>query len=106
MTHIDKLKAVQAALISANKQARSAPMQEPVAWGYIDEYGEVQKFKNPSAHKRAAYENFQILYTTPPTAQRPWVGLTDEERNKIRFDYLDYDERARAIEAKLKEKMQ
>jgi hypothetical protein len=32
------------------------------------------------------------------------VGLTDEERNKIRFDYLDYDERARAIEAKVKEK--
>ena len=50
------------------------------------------------------------LHTTPPivaaplAAQKPWVGLTDEERNKIRFDYLDYDERARAIEAKLKEK--
>jgi hypothetical protein len=36
--------------------------------------------------------------------QRQWVGLTDEERNKIRFDYLDYDERARAIEQRLKEK--
>jgi hypothetical protein len=50
------------------------------------------------------------LHTTPPivaaplAAQKPWAGLTDEERNKIRFDYLDYDERARAIEAKLKEK--
>ena len=39
-----------------------------------------------------------------PVAPKPWVGLTDEERNKIRFDYLDYDERAQAIEAKLKEK--
>jgi hypothetical protein len=39
-----------------------------------------------------------------PVAPKPWVGLTDEERNKIRFDYLDYDERAQAIEVKLKEK--
>ena len=39
-----------------------------------------------------------------PQPKREWVGLTDEERNKIRFDHLDYDERASAIEAKLKEK--
>jgi hypothetical protein len=47
---------------------------------------------------------FNNLATTPPAAQRQFVGLTDGERNKIRFDYLDYDERAQAIEAKLKEK--
>jgi hypothetical protein len=47
---------------------------------------------------------FRARRATPPAAQQQWVGLTDEERNKIRFDYLDYDERARAIEAKLKEK--
>ena len=41
---------------------------------------------------------------THPQPKREWVGLTDEERNKIRFDHLDYDERASAIEAKLKEK--
>jgi hypothetical protein len=55
--------------ITACQQALEQPMQAPVAWGYIDEYGEVQKFKNPSAHKVAAYENFQILYTTKPAAQ-------------------------------------
>ena len=36
------------------------------AWGYIDEYGEVQKFENPSAHKRDAYSGFQFLYITTP----------------------------------------
>ena len=25
---------------------------------------------------------WQPLYTTPPAAQRPWVGLTDEDVNK------------------------
>ena len=40
------------------------------------------------------------LYTTPP-AQRPWVGLTDEERDEI---CLGDESIARAIEAKLKEK--
>jgi hypothetical protein len=47
---------------------------------------------------------FRARRATPPAAQQQWVGLTDEERNKIRFDYLDYDERARAIEVRLKEK--
>jgi len=44
--------------------------------------------------------------TTP--AQRTWVGLTDEEINKIRWDWVDsagdYTNFANAIEAKLKEK--
>jgi hypothetical protein len=51
--------------------APPAPVQEPVAWGYIDEYGEVQKFKNPAAHKSTAYDNFQLLYTTPPAQPAP-----------------------------------
>jgi len=41
-------------------------------------------------------------------AQRTWVGLTDEEVNKIRWDWVDsagdYIDLAQAIEAKLKEK--
>jgi hypothetical protein len=44
----------------------------------------------------------QYSMQAPP--QRTWVGLTDAEINKIRFEWLHYDERARAIEAKLKEK--
>jgi len=46
------------------------------------------------------------LYTTPP--QRTWVGLTDEEMNKIRWDWVDsggdYIDFAQAVEAKLRSK--
>jgi hypothetical protein len=85
--------------ITAIKQALAASVQEPV--GYVDvvdgEYvgvitGEV------------GWE--EKLYTTPPSAQRPWVGLTEQERNAIE----DYCEMIvgkpvfEAIEAKLKEK--
>jgi hypothetical protein len=41
-------------------------------------------------------------------ARRAWVGLTDEEMNNIRWDWVDsggdYTDFARAIEAKLKER--
>jgi hypothetical protein len=61
--------------------------------------------RDPCVHANTAIEMIDaILKNTPPAAQRQWVGLTEQERNKIRFDYLDYDERARAIEAKLKKK--
>jgi hypothetical protein len=43
--------------------------------------------------------------TTPPAAQpAAWVGLTDEEIDAIWREHLHRDSRARAIEAKLKEK--
>jgi len=41
---------------------------------------------------------------TPPAAQRQWVGLTDEERDDLLDNYITAEGRARAIEAKLKEK--
>jgi hypothetical protein len=51
------------------------------------------------------------LYTTPPAAQRQWVGLTDEEISDLwcevsNTDFVTADTHvfARAIEAKLKEK--
>ena len=47
------------------------------------------------------------LYTTPPAAQRQWVGLTDEEILQT-LDLVAYDTQAfdfaYRIEAKLKEK--
>jgi hypothetical protein len=39
-----------------------------------------------------------------PVAPKPWVGLTDEEIDAIWREHLHRDSRARAIEAKLKEK--
>ena len=56
------------------------------------------------AHKLVQQED--DLYTTPPAAQRPWVGLTDEEIDQA-WRSLDYTvsweqhriDIARAIEA-------
>jgi len=36
--------------------------------------------------------------------EKPWVGLTDEERRELRKRNQQHDEFARAIESKLKEK--
>jgi hypothetical protein len=41
------------------------------------------------------------LYTT---TQRTWVGLTDEEIEKIYMETMNFQQNARALEAKLKEK--
>jgi hypothetical protein len=93
------------ALVRADE--RATPVQEPVARQYQGRDGVWKDFISEK-HYKATLEDgswpIRALYTTSPAAQRQWVGLTDEERNKIRFDHLDYDERARAIEAKLKEK--
>jgi hypothetical protein len=49
-----------------------------------------------------------MLYTTPPAAQRPWVGLTDEEVKHEwevwRASLPRYIGFAQGIETKLKEK--
>jgi hypothetical protein len=42
------------------------------------------------------------LYTVPP--QRPWVGLTDEDRRKFAAAQYGWEELLIAAEAKLKEK--
>jgi len=90
------------------------PMQEPVAWrdptnidpGQGCTYKKEWREKWPHIYRQA-------LYTTPPAAQRPWVGLTDEEifRADPRIETSDSNvnpyqilKNARAIEAKLKQK--
>jgi hypothetical protein len=50
-----------------------------------------------------------LLYTAPPAAQKPWVGLTEEEiedtfQTSAGYCGGDFQCFARAIEAKLKEK--
>jgi hypothetical protein len=51
-----------------------APVQEPVAW--MDADGDVYKSE---PHKNWCPPHAP-LYTTPPAAQRQWVGLTDEQK--------------------------
>jgi hypothetical protein len=84
---------------------RPAPVQEPMA--FFDWYGNAhwgnEDFKE-GCHRSW---NAAIKYTTPPAAQRQWVGLTQQDID-IAFDDTQegggFDEFARAIEAKLKEK--
>jgi hypothetical protein len=91
--------------ITAIKQALAAPVQEPVAT-VTSESG------NPDVTMSWWHEPplpvGTNLYTTPPAAQRQWVGLTDEEIEKacvpLGAAMLSFTEVARAIEAKLRSK--
>jgi len=111
--------------ITAIKQARSAPVQ-PVAWpaGLIDRIKAAeQRIQDGHAPRRIPADPTDVdlvlaevryllegkqppfwIKTTPP-AQRPFVGLTDEEISDIAINNPPMvHEFARAIEAKLKEK--
>ena len=83
--------------ITAIKQARSAPVQEPSGFfRHEDVCGDEVGPPTP-------------YYLTPPAAQRQWVGLTDEE---IQTEWLLTPQHNKAegvwfgrrLEAKLKEK--
>ena len=88
--------------------AQPAPVQEPVAWMY----GCVGRGRM-YAEELDDPAGWQPLYTTPPAAQRQWVGLTDEEVYPLANEHLHYQMEgyevsgiynlARAIEARLKE---
>jgi hypothetical protein len=104
----------QKAAITAIKQARSAPVQKPVAT--IDSL-EQEIYENTREFVSLNVMEWLLnrLNTTPPAAQRQWVSLTDEEyaeAEKCVWAVVSLDdtekeanrEFARAIEAKLKEK--
>ena len=60
------------------------PEQEPVAWFrklFSPEIGEFFDYKDGAFARETDSEGWTPLYTTPP--QRTWVGLTDEEVEKI-----------------------
>jgi hypothetical protein len=91
--------------------AQPAPVQELTNIQRHEQ--NVQKFlaaqPAPVQPGRNHYEDGDVFeriaaMTTPPAAQRQWVGLTDEERDDLLDNYITAEGRARAIEAKLKEK--
>ena len=92
--------------------AQPAPVQEPVAWGVFEGNLHDMFFSRTEAdymaYLKGAHAEVRPLYTTPPAAQRQWVGLTDEEIEKacvpLGAAMLSFTEVARVIEAKLKEK--
>jgi hypothetical protein len=75
------------------------PAPVPTSWMEMVTVNLVREGVN----KHKARELAEHFYTTP-FAQRPWVGLTDEERDDLLDNYITAEGRARAIEAKLKEK--
>ena len=96
------------------------PAQKPVAWMHVLDNTEglkdngtgivsiTQKQKHPFGKPKVDFdESFPVtstpLYTTPP--KREWVGLTEEQLNKLWLENSDEDYGyARAIEQALKEK--
>jgi hypothetical protein len=93
------------------------PVQEPVAWMHEWDDGEripmLRKREVDSSDNDSPKSVRPLVYgdTTPPAAQRQWVGLTDEERNKLWRDVVKWGDPShddvdliKAIEAKLKEK--
>ena len=98
--------------------------QEPVAWHVIDPFGKIvatekdairgwariQGYK-PTVESLLGFQEqgWRVVPTSPPNvpparASKPWVGLTDEERNAIGRHHAYVDNIIRATEAKLKEK--
>ena len=90
-------------LFKLRQAIEQAEKQEP--FGYFQYAMHFDAWvQNRDSNTRVAF------YTTPPAAQRDWVGLTDEEFDLLvpycgnEFDLKDYKDFARDIEAKLKEK--
>jgi len=129
-------KAENARELGLDYEPVQAEKQEPVAWmdGYRNIYSleekaagcedaviplvpAIQHWSDCAIHNEPAYPKSDCDcggYTTPPAAQKSWIGLTDEEILEVLCIHVeesdDPDEwayeiqEARAIEAKLKEK--
>jgi hypothetical protein len=84
--------------------AQPAFVQEPVAWmTQARNFVHVMEF----TEAEAKLYGWMPVYTSPPAAQRQWVGLTDDERLEVaEIDGADewFWKVCKAIEAKLKEK--
>ena len=88
------------------ERLKAQPAQEPVAWADLNALTEQFNSVNCGTAYRLPGENRHPLYTSPP-ASKPWVGLTQQDID-IAFDDTQegggFNEFARAIEAKLREK--
>ena len=91
--------------------AQPAPVQEPVAWMFQhDETGRMNYVGNDGIHNPTMFLEMNPryalvcpLYTTPPAAQRQWVGLTARDWNVIGFT-AEFRAGAEWANDKLKEK--
>jgi hypothetical protein len=93
-THITKTWFDGDKVVTQEIPESEAYKQEPVAWqGVYD--------KTDLYYRKPVQGDVRPLYTTPPAAQRQWVGLTDEEIDEWTPEIHSV---IQAIEAKLKEK--
>ena len=89
-------------------QAQPAPVQEPVAWAKFLHYPECWNTAayptlHDAIHEALAWSGCSVC--TPPAAQRPWVGLTDDEIAEFDWQHATADaECVRAIETLLKQR--
>jgi dienelactone hydrolase len=102
--HVEQTRPVHmttVAIQAAREALKSLPaQQEPVA--IVSGYYGGQCVVLPTNPARL-FNSGTAFYTAPPAAQKPWVGLTDEEvAEGLRKPF--WEDAARAIEAKLKEK--
>jgi hypothetical protein len=81
--------------------AQPAPVQEPVGSLNITSYKGLGNYDFDYVGQLP--DGTYSVYTTPPAAQRPWVGLTDEELCELSASGLALWGLWRGIEAKLKE---
>ena len=86
----------------AIKQALAQPEQEPVARVIDNGTPEGATEWIPFANRVEPLETGDLLYTTPP--QRPWVGLTGQEKAWIASVSLDTHDAVYRTDVKLKEK--
>jgi hypothetical protein len=88
------------------------PVQEPVAWLGLEPSdmpdGDDPMYDHDFFLKGMAWADaiLRKKNTTPPAAQRQWVGLTNDDIWEVykKHDSMQYMEFSRAVEAKLKEK--
>ncbi len=112
------------AITALRTAIEQAEKQEPVAWRWRSEgYSDWPKWsvsvklpwpawQDGKAQRRGV--ECEPLYTTPPAAQRQWVGLTDTQIEQVYFEVVKKHRGApmpwgqvqfgKALEAKLKDK--
>jgi hypothetical protein len=82
------------------------PAQEPEVWGMRSKDGQIYDVICPKEHAVLEGSYKVPLYTTPQ--QRPWVGLTDEERfaigEKLGLADVAWSDLMQAIESALRSK--
>ena len=98
----------QAMSFAAEQLIQPKPaQQEPVEWGV--DWGKAGDQSCVSIIKRLPGGGIEVLATEyGPPASKPWVGLTDEERDSFwKADQMtskEWDELFNTVEAKLREK--